>query len=126
MSNNVLNIGINETTGEVFFGTDKGLISFRADANGAAKSIEKLVIYPNPVRPDFAGDVAITGLTDNTLIKITDINGQLIYQTFSNGGMATWNCKTFSGERPSTGVYLVFAMSNDGEETEVGKLLFIK
>jgi ligand-binding sensor domain-containing protein len=126
MSNNVLNIGINETTGEVFFGTDKGLISFRADANAAAKSIEKLVIYPNPVRPDFVGDVAITGLTDNTLIKITDINGQLVYQTFSNGGMATWNCKTFSGERPSTGVYLVFAMSNDGEETEVGKLLFIK
>jgi hypothetical protein len=126
ISNNVFNIGINETTGEVFFGTDKGLISFRADANAAAKSIEKLVIYPNPVRPDFVGDVAITGLTENTLIKITDINGQLVYQTFSNGGMATWNCKTFSGERPSTGVYLVFAISNDGEETEVGKLLFIK
>ncbi len=125
-SNNILSIGINENTGEVFFGTDKGLVSFRADALPASKTIENLVIYPNPVKPDFDGDVAITGLIDNTLVKITDINGNLIYQTFSNGGMATWNCKTFSGDRPSTGVYLVFCITADGAETNVGKILFIK
>ncbi|MDP2175328.1 MAG: hypothetical protein Q8K70_05385 [Bacteroidota bacterium] len=124
-SDNVLSIGIDETTGEVFFGTDKGLISFRADAQEAAKNFENIKIYPNPVKPDFDGDIAISGLMDNTLVKITDINGALVYQTFSNGGMATWNCRTLGGYRPSTGVYLVFCLSSDGKESEVGKILFI-
>lgn len=125
-SNNILSIGINENTGEVFFGTDKGLISFRSDAMPAAKNFENLKIFPNPVRPDFDGNISIEGLMDNSIVKITDINGNLVHQTFSNGGLATWNCRTFSGERPSTGVYLVFCMSADGEQTEAGKILFIK
>jgi ligand-binding sensor domain-containing protein len=124
-SDNILSIGIDETTGEVFLGTDQGLVSFRADAQIAAKSFENIKIYPNPVKPDFDGDIAISGLMENTLVKITDINGALVYQTFSNGGMATWNCRTLGGYRPSTGVYLVFCLSSDGKESEVGKILFI-
>lgn len=125
MSDNVLHIGIMESTGEVFFGTDQGIASYRGDAMPPTKSIDKLTIFPNPVRPEFDGNIAITGLPDNSLVKITDINGALVYQTFSNGGMATWNCRTFSGERPSTGVYLTFCINPDGSETQVGKILFI-
>jgi ligand-binding sensor domain-containing protein len=126
MSNVVQSIGIMEATGEVFFGTEQGLVSYRSDALAAGKSFEKLKIFPNPVKPEFNGDIAITGMPDNTLVKITDINGSLVYQTFSNGGMATWNCRTFDGSRPSTGVYLAFCINQDGSETEVGKILFIR
>ncbi len=126
MSNNVHAIGIMESTGEVFFGTEQGIVSYRSDAMPPGKNIEKLTIFPNPVRPEFDGDIAITGLTDNSLVKITDINGALVYQTFSNGGMATWNCRTFDGTRPATGVYLAFCINPDGTETEVGKILFIR
>lgn len=125
MSDNVLSIGIMESTGEVFFGTDQGIVSFRSDALPESKNFTELVIYPNPVKPDFSGDIAITGMPDNTLVKITDINGHMVWQTYSNGGMATWNGKTFDGTRASTGVYLVFCINTDGSETQAGKILFI-
>jgi ligand-binding sensor domain-containing protein len=125
MSNNIEKIGIMESTGEVFFGTEQGIASFRSDALPASNSLGKLTIYPNPVRPEYNGDIAITGTPDNTLVKITDINGSMVYQTYSNGGMATWNGKTFDGTRCSTGVYLVFCINADGSETTAGKILFI-
>ncbi|MDI1233540.1 MAG: two-component regulator propeller domain-containing protein [bacterium] len=126
LSNNVISIGILESTGEVFFGTDKGIISYKSNALNESKDLSKIVIYPNPVKPDFDGEIAITGLASNTLVKITDINGQLVYQTTSNGGMATWNCRTFDGTRPATGVYLAFCINSDGTQTGMGKILFIK
>jgi hypothetical protein len=126
MSNNVQSIGIMESTGEVFFGTEEGMVSYRSDALPSPRNMQKLTIFPNPVKPDFTGEVAITGMPDNSLVKITDINGALVYQAYSNGGMATWNCLTFDGQRPSTGVYLAFCINQDGTETEVGKILFIK
>lgn len=125
MSDNVLSIGIMDATGEVFFGTDQGIASFRADALPESKNIQELFIYPNPVKPDFDGSIAISGMPDNTLVKITDINGAMVYQTYSNGGMATWNGKTFDGKRASSGVYLVFCINADGSETKAGKILFI-
>lgn len=125
MSNNVTAIGIMESTGEVFFCTDLGIASFRADAMPAQKGFETLKIFPNPVKPDYGGDIGISGMPDNTLVKITDINGNLVYQTYSNGSLAVWNGKNFDGTRVSTGVYLVFCINTEGTETQVGKILFI-
>jgi len=125
MSDNVSSIAIMESTGEVFIGTDLGIASFRADALTPAKKFETLKIFPNPVKPDYDGEISISGMPDNTLVKITDINGSLVNQTYSNGGMATWNGKTFDGTRASSGVYLVFCINQDGTETQIGKILFI-
>lgn len=125
-TDNVLNIGIDEQSGEVFFGTDKGLFSFKGQATLAETQLQKLKIFPNPVRETFDGEVAIDGLTQDARVKITDINGMVVYETVSNGGRATWNCRTFSGARPTTGVYLVFAIRSDGQESIVGKILFVK
>jgi len=125
-TDNVLTIGVDENSGEVFFGTDKGLFSFKGDASKAESTLQKLKIFPNPVRETFDGDVAIDGLTQDARVKITDINGLVVYETVSNGGRATWNCRTFSGVRPATGVYLVFAIRSDGQESIVGKILFVK
>lgn len=124
-SDNVRSIGIFDATGEVFFGTTDGIASYKSDASPSKKNLENVVIYPNPVRPDFDGEIAITGLIDNSLVKITDINGNLVYQTYSNGGTATWNCRTFDGTRPSTGIYLAFVINAEGTETGMGKILFV-
>lgn len=125
MSNNVTSIGIMESTGEVFFGTDLGIASYRGDAIVAPKGFETLKIFPNPVKPDYNGEIGISGMPDNTLVKITDINGNLVYQTYSNGSLAVWNGNNFDGIRVSTGVYLVFCINTEGTETQVGKILFI-
>lgn len=125
MSDNVTSIGIYENTGEVFFGTDQGIVSFRSDALPASKELSELKIYPNPVKPEYNGEISITGMPDNTLVKITDINGRLVNQTYSNGGMAVWSGNNFDGIRVATGVYLVFCINQDGTETQAGKILFV-
>ncbi|MBX2984736.1 MAG: hypothetical protein KF882_02045 [Bacteroidia bacterium] len=125
-SDNVLSVGIDEITGEVFFNTDKGLFSVKENATKPQEEMSKLKIYPNPVRSDFDGEVAIEGLALDARVKITDINGNIIFETVSNGGRAVWNCRTFSGERPATGVYLVFAIDSKGEQKAMGKVLFVR
>lgn len=125
LSNNVMEIGIDESTGEVFFGTEKGIISYMGDASEGAKGFSNVEIFPNPVRPDFTGSVSIRGLMDNSTVKITDISGQLVYETTSNGGFVSWDGRSLNGRKVSTGVYLIFAASKDGSQTHVGKLLFI-
>lgn len=125
LSNNVMEIGINEATGEVFFGTEKGIISYMGDASAGIDDFSKVEIFPNPVRPDFTGSVSIRGLIEKSTVKITDIGGKLVYETISNGGFASWDGRNFNGKRVSTGVYLIFAASKDGEKSHVGKILFI-
>jgi ligand-binding sensor domain-containing protein len=125
LSNNVIEIGIDESSGEVFFGTEKGIISYMGDASAGAKGFDNVEIFPNPVRPDFTGSVSIRGLMNNATVKVTDISGQLVYETTSNGGFASWDGRSMNGSRVSTGVYLIFAANKDGSQTHVGKLLFI-
>lgn len=125
LSNVVYDIGIFEETGEVFFATEKGIISYAGDATKADAIHGKVVVYPNPVRPEYTGEIAIRGLAENTNVKITDIAGNLVYETKANGGMATWNGRNFSGKRAATGVYLIYSSNDDATETYVTKLLFV-
>ncbi len=125
LSNNVIEIGIDESSGEVFFGTEKGIISYMGDATAANEKFGNVEIYPNPVRPEFTGDIAIRGLADHSTVKFTDISGNLVFETTANGGFASWDGRNFNGKRVSTGVYLIFASNKDGSQNHVGKLLFI-
>lgn len=81
--------------------------------------------FPNPVREDFQGNLTVTGLLRETRISITDISGNLVYKTISDGGMASWDLKTYNGKRVATGVYLVFCASTDGSQSCVIKVLVI-
>ncbi len=124
-SNSITAIGINQLSGEVFIGTDKGLISYMGDATGGKPAFENVYVYPNPVRETYDGPVTVSGLLENTDIKITDISGNLVYHTTSLGGQAIWNGKSLNGNRVKTGVYLVFCSDEFGEQTHITKLLFI-
>jgi streptogramin lyase len=126
ISNIIVSIAIDQKTGEVWFGTSNGVMSLRGNASAGEEGFKKVYSFPNPVREDFHGDVTITGLERDTEIKITDISGNLVYETVSDGGMATWNLKTYNGKRVSTGVYLVFCSSSDGSRSFVTKMLVIR
>ena len=84
-----------------------------------------MLVYPNPVREDYFGPIAIKGLVNNTNVKIQDMSGNLVYETESLGGQAIWDGKNFRGERVATGVYLIFLSTPDGNISHVTKLLFI-
>ncbi len=124
-SNDVKSIVINRKTGEVYFGTTKGLIAYRSTATEGFEYYTDVYSFPNPVKHDYTGPIAIKGLVTNTTLKITDISGTLVYETKSEGGQALWYGKNFKGERVSTGVYMVFCTSEDGTKKIVTKILFV-
>jgi len=124
LSNSVTSITITES-GEVFFGTSKGIISYRSESAPPQPTYDNLIIFPNPVRESYNGTIAIRGLVENTSVKITDVAGNIVYSTLSEGGQATWDGRNFNGNRVQTGVYLVFVTNTDGSKTTVGKIMFI-
>lgn len=125
LSNNIFSIAVDNKTGEVFFGTEKGIVSYKGDAIEGTDDYQDVYVYPNPVRPGYSGVIAVRGLVANADVKITDISGNLVYETRSNGGQAIWNGKNFKGEKAHSGVYLVFCSNDDGTKTFVTKLLMM-
>ncbi len=126
LSNKITAIEIDGETGEVFVSTIEGIFSYMGFATEATdKNKDEIVIFPNPVRPNYHGYVAIRGLVSDANVKITDINTNLVHETNAEGGTATWDMRLLSGERATTGVYLVFTSDEEGEETFVGKIAVI-
>jgi ligand-binding sensor domain-containing protein len=125
-SNTINDIDINNSTGEVFIATNKGLISFKGTATEANEDLNNVYVYPNPVRPEFEGTVKIAGLLDKTTIKITDIEGNLVYETTSEGGTIEWDTTAFGKYKVASGVYMIFISARDGIETKVKKVMIIR
>lgn len=127
-SDEVQSIYINDETGLVYIGTNKGLVSYQSDATQAENSFSENLVqaYPNPVRPDYQGYISITGLMANSQVKITDSYGNLIHEGVSTGGMFTWNGQNSKGKRVASGVYHVLATDENGKEGIATKIIVIK
>ncbi len=126
ISNNILDLTLDQSTGELFITTDKGLVSYRTDATYEDPEYSNVVVFPNPVRPEFSGVITIQGIRYDSDVKITDVAGKLVYQTTSNGGTATWDGKTVDGQEVPTGVYLIWTAANEGKGRKVGKVLIVR
>ncbi|HNY43554.1 MAG TPA: two-component regulator propeller domain-containing protein [Bacteroidales bacterium] len=125
ISNNIICTEIIPNTGEVFFGTEKGIISYRNIPTEGDDNFDKVYTFPNPVKPDYRGPITISGLVAGSYVKITDISGNLVFETRSEGGQAVWYGEDLRGNRVRTGVYLVFAANETGSKKNVTKILFI-
>lgn len=125
LHNNILKVGIHPITGEVFFATEIGICSYRSTATEPSSQFTNVVVYPNPVPAQFNGTIGIRGLTENTILKITELNGRLVYQTRSTGGQATWNGKDLTGNKVASGVYLVLIRDEAGTEKLVTKIIIL-
>ena len=128
LSNNIESIAINEQSGEIFIGTDKGLCSYMSDANSPNSEMTKdnVWAYPNPVKPNYSGLITITGLSFDADVKIVTANGILVNQGRSNGGIYTWDGKDLNGEKVASGVYMVETATSDGSKGTVCKIAIIK
>lgn len=125
-SNTVLDIAIDPASGEVFFATLNGLVSYRGSSTAARDNLENLRAFPNPVRPGYTGQVTIDGLTNKANVKITDVNGNLVYEAISNGGSILWDTTAFGKYKVATGVYFIMATTEDATETNIAKLLIVR
>lgn len=128
--NVISDIAIDPVSGEVYIGTAEGILSYRSDATegGAFHDESNVLVFPNPVRPEFQGPIAIKGLARDSNVKITDINGQLVFETKALGGQAIWDGKDYSGRKAASGVYLVLGTTTKNFENPtsvVAKIMFI-
>lgn len=121
----IVDLVLNPADGELFIFCTDGLLSYRTVATEAVESFENAKIFSNPVRSNFSGVLTITNLVENTTIKITDIAGNLVYETQANGGTAIWDLTTKNGQRASIGVYLVFGVSANDTQRLVGKFAVV-
>lgn len=125
-SNTINDIVVDPETGEVFFATDKGMVSYQGTSTKAEDNLDNVYVFPNPVRPEFNGDVNISGLMDKVNVKITDIEGNLVHEATSEGGTVLWNTTAFGSHRVASGVYMIFIASEDGTKTKVKKVMIIR
>lgn len=125
-SNTLQTIAIDGETGEVFFGTDEGIVSYKGTATDGRTENDCAKVYPNPVREHYTGPVAITGLERNTNVKITDVAGNIVFETTSEGGQAIWHANDAYGERVTTGVYTALCSAPEGNSKCVAKIMVIR
>ena len=125
-SNTVYDLAINQYNGEVFMATQGGLIGYFSTATNFDPELSQVRVFPNPVRPGFDGYITIDGLAFDSSVKITDLTGQLVFETKSEGGRAVWNGLDKNGNKPATGVYTIFITDKDGGKDEVKKLTYIR
>ena len=121
--NTVLSIGVEPTDGDVFFFTKHEIVSFKGDATESSATQSAIKIYPNPIAPGYNGPILIKNLVNNALVKITDLNGQLMMQTRSLGGQAIWNGRDQYQHKVASGIYLIFVRDDMGNEKAVGKIM---
>jgi hypothetical protein len=135
LSNSITCITISDSTGEVFFGTPKGLISYRSTAIEPGPANNEVYAYPNPVKPGYTGVIAVKGLKQTgETIKVTDISGRVIYEDKSSpieyydegilGAQFVWRYEDW--QKAASGVYLVFISNSDGSDKLVTKIMILK
>lgn len=125
LNNTINDIEIDGQTGEVYIATTSGIISYKFTATEPTEKYEQVYAYPNPVKQNYDGVIAIKGLVRDCDVKITDTSGRLIYATKALGGQAIWDGKNFEGRKAQTGVYIVYCTNPDGSKTETTKLFFV-
>jgi hypothetical protein len=113
-SDNILSIAIHEPTGEVFFGTSEGLVSYMSDAIAPESDFSNLYVYPNPVYPNYKGKVVIRGLVADTQVRVLDTSGNLVKNIQGTGGEVVWDVTNIVGQRVASGIYTIVCNTEDG------------
>ncbi len=125
LSNDVRDISIDGVTGEVFFSTLNGICSFRSTATAGGSENKNVLVFPNPVPPGYAGQISVRGLVNNAIVKITELDGRLVFQTRALGGQAIWNGRDYKGNRVASGIYLVLVSDDNRKENLAAKIVFL-
>ena len=76
ISDIIYDLKLDQTTGELFIITDKGLVSYRTDATYEDYDYASTKVFPNPVRPGYLGPITIQGIRYDSDVKVTDVAGR--------------------------------------------------
>lgn len=134
-SNKIVKVKVDDTSGKVFFATDKGIVAFNNNVAPFGDKLGEVYAYPNPVRKNHNA-VTIDGrngthLPRGTNVKILDAAGRLVYETNVvegqelKGGKVVWNKTNLAGRQVASGVYIVLLTLPDASETATTKIAII-
>ena len=124
-TNSVRSLAYEPLSGKIYMGTPNGLVAFQGNAYSPSDNLEKIEVYPNPIRPGYTGLLTIRGLQADCVVKITDIVGNTVFESTATGGSVQWDLRSFAGDRVSSGVYLIFITTHDGLDSAVEKVMII-
>jgi hypothetical protein len=124
-SNAITALRFEAETGLLFIDTPNGMVSYRSNSTSASENYSNVTIFPNPVRPGYSGSLGISGLKNNSIVKITSLSGRLIYETRSQGGTASWDLNDYTGRRTAGGIYMIMVISDDKSAKFAGKFAVI-
>lgn len=122
LSNRIYKIAIDEINGEVFFATERGVVSYQDIVTGGRDNNDNLSVFPNPYYTDNSNPVVIRGTMDQAVVKITSVSGLLVREIKAQGGQALWDGKDLRGNRVQSGVYLIFVSTDEGNSPNIGKI----
>ncbi|MCX8081412.1 MAG: hypothetical protein N3F09_09270 [Bacteroidia bacterium] len=122
-SNEIIDLKIDHSTGDVYIATPYGLQSYRNVYIEPFETYDNLHAFPNPVKNGYAGSVYISGLVDNSQVKITDVAGNIVWEGKAPGGRVEWPLHNMNAQRVVSGVYVVYAAMVTGELKKLGKIL---
>ena len=125
-SSTILELAYDGQSGVLFVLTEEGLVSYQTNSSAPLSSNSQVTIYPNPITASYDGDLIISGIVGDALIKFATIEGKILYETQANGSTASWDLIKFNGERLLNGIYLVFVTDLNGLEKWVGKFAIVR
>ena len=126
LSNRINAISVDPSTGEVFIGTSKGLLSYRGSAINVFNDLASVSVFPNPYKPTDFGLMSIKGLVENSYVKVTDVSGRLIFEGLATGGQFSWDTNGLNGKRAPSGIYLFWITDPMGAQTGVAQGVIVR
>lgn len=121
-SNYVSALALDPLTNKVYTGGAWGLGVYASEQSPGHEDYDDVRVYPNPVRPEFSGQVTVDGLMNASLVKIVDAMGNLVYSGPSLGGTFRWNLRDIAGAPVRSGVYYICPSQSDDDSGPKGKV----
>jgi hypothetical protein len=125
-SDEIYDIAIDGSNGRVYFATLNGLVAFKGIATESGENMDDVYAFPNPVNQKQHDFVTIRGLIEGVVVKIVDVEGNLVYETVSRGGSINWDLTAFGKYKVASGVYIALITNEEGTKTQTTKILVIK
>lgn len=123
-TNELYSLEYDENSGKIYIGTDQGMYSVQTSA---VKPLETYSVktYPQPFDNRQDDVLTIEGLAENSDIRIVTINGELVKKKKVNSRITTWDGRNEFGQKVSPGVYLLYAVSETKDDSQVVKIAIV-
>jgi hypothetical protein len=127
IDNKITAIKADGNSGKVFFGSEKGMVSYQTIAVNPLTECDKISVGPNPFVVPNSAPLRIDGLVAESTVKIISISGTLVAEFETAGGrIANWDGRDLYGNYVSSGIYIIAGYNKDASQVCRGKVAVVR